>query len=274
MKKRIFIYGDSYSEIQITRNGVNSNFTWPKLLNNNCYDVFSSAIGGSSTEYSFLKFIKDVEEGKFKSNDVIIFQFSYVGRYNFKHHLEKQPWTSWYSKMIYTNDNIFLENEWHRKNKNFLMFYEENKSFELAILNQISYYHVIKTFSELNKDILFIVLNADENMYFNNINIVNTTNLLISSLSLDVISRNELISSVRIFKDVRPNHLSVPNLKIFANLIDIIIKTKNIEHLSQDKFLTKIYQWPKSFNDVINLINNKILPDDYDLNNLKKFINY
>ena len=182
---KLFIYGDSYSN--------STKFeTWPKLVADGLnYELVNSAVPGSSTEYSFLKWSNDVKEHTFAPNDKIIFVISSPGRLHFEYQLFADPSSG--SRFTFQNlDTKDSKNFWHTANKDKIRWYLQHRSLELNQLTHEAYLNTFKVFAFENPTIDFLALNNSHYENILNLNI-EPSNFFHPKISLQEVSSNEQV---------------------------------------------------------------------------------
>lgn len=259
---RLVVYGDSY----VSHDYADEADCWPNLLAGMLkVPIVNKGISGSSTEYSFKKFIEDWKEKFFKEDDVVIFQLSTVGRLHLRHQMNDDPGTA---SRYWGNINFYdPQNKWFLENKDQLEWLIINLDLELTRFNQQAYIHVLRSFAELNPGITLLVISNPKvnldypiaplppNMFFP------------TGVSLQEITYNEVRSPytwedwTRYTKfDSRVNHLTNPNLEILARLAYQTIVNKTIEHWTLDSFEQNNIDIIRTYAQYIGYVDTKVIP--------------
>ena len=234
----LFVYGDSFaSPSAITKE------TWVNILADSLnYQVVNNAVLGSSTEYSFFKFVKDAQNDIFKEEDIIIFVISSPGRLYFNYQLFDDPSTG--SRFLGPIRKTDLSNLWYKQNKDNIKWYVRNTNQELNQINHESYIEVLKSFARKNPKLTFFVMHNPEPLNLFKLDQC-PPNFFMPDICLVEISNREIIDQTnRDFSswtrytdiDCRLNHLTNPNHKILANSIKNTITKKTIDFWNYDLF--------------------------------------
>lgn len=237
----MYVYGDSFAAPSTLTQTI-----WVKILADSLnLKLVNNAVRGSSTEYSFLKFIKDLQSNTFKPGDAIVFVISGPGRLHFNYQLFRDPSTA--SKFLGEVDVTDPANVWYKQNKNNIDWYIKNYNQEINQINHASYIHVLKSFAEENANIPVIVL---QNPRINNDLQPKITpeNFFLPTVSLLEVSNNEAVSGDANFEDwteytdidCRLNHLTNPNHIILADAVKQTFINKTIDFWNYDLFQKSI----------------------------------
>lgn len=256
---KLFIYGDSYSN--------STKFeTWPKLVADGLnYELVNSAVPGSSTEYSFLKWSNDVKEHTFAPNDKIIFVISSPGRLHFEYQLFADPSSG--SRFTFQNlDTKDSKNFWHTANKDKIRWYLQHRSLELNQLTHEAYLNTFKVFAFENPTIDFLALNNSHYENILNLNI-EPSNFFHPKISLQEVSSNEQVQKNMEFLewakytrfDARNNHLTIPNHKILTNLILQTLNERSSNFWSVDDFKKNNIDQIRSLKDYDFYVSNALI---------------
>jgi hypothetical protein len=230
-KNTIFIYGDSASASELDHIAPG----WAKMLSDRLdFELLNRAVSGGSTENAFNNFTGDYLSSLFKDGDLIVFQFSTVGRL-FLNHQTEFPRTA----SLYLNPPKFLdkkEHRWYFENKEYLEWYVVNHNLRINDISQAAYKHVLKNLAESNPGVTIVILELDKKQIdfpLGNI----PTNFFAPNFELHKVFSNEIKSRLQYFDwvkytgwDPRINHMSIPNLIKVANLIyDLYTRRIDIE---------------------------------------------
>lgn len=267
---KLFIYGDSfaaYSDFRKSENYV----SWVTLLANRLQvtDILNRAMSGSSIEFSMRNFISDVLNNLIKKEDIIIFIISSQGRIHTVYQNECPVTASQFLRVnTFENDYLDIPKDrlsYFKNNKIFIDWYLKNRDEYLININTAAYIHMLSNFAKNNLSNTLILLNLYD--IKNPINLDFSTNFIYPKVSLMKISTNEFAKGIKwddwvkvTKQDVRYNHLSIPNINIFANLLFEMIGSKDPSIFTYNKFkrnfLDKVI---KSSSDYENYVNNNIL---------------
>jgi hypothetical protein len=271
--KSLRVYGDSFAALELG--------SWTKMLADLLkIPIDNKAISGSSTEYSIYTFINDVKEDEIGDKDIIVFVTSNTGRLYFTQQLEYRPETaSNYTRKLKVFDK---SDEWYWKNKDHIEWWMVNNSTKMQSITFESYVQLLKNFALSKPSCVMVVLQAFNNGYSGDIfNNVPPHNFLRPAIFLRNISHRETdqpyashlnyVDWTEFTKiDPRPNHLTIPNLTILANLLVESIQNLTIDNITYDKFKTNIIDKIISKEQYLKYVADGLLPHRYDiLNNLK-----
>ena len=152
----LHVYGDSYVE------NISSSYeywTGTVAIDLNLRQV-NYGLGGTSTEYSMLKLLADINCNAIESGDVVIFSASSTGRLTFRHQ-QQFPNTSsrFRNQLLVKNfDESLPENQWYCDNKDYLKWYIINSDPIIEKLHHEGCLHIIKNFAESRPDVTVVLL--------------------------------------------------------------------------------------------------------------------
>jgi hypothetical protein len=247
--KTLHVYGDSYCNSGSGAYPSDSYYTrpdWIQLLVTGRHksNLRNFAVSGGSTENAMLKFMKDVEDDSFTSEDVIIFQTSTPGRLHFQFQNDRPETAAPY---WFDVDVLDPKHTWYRQNQRYIKWYLQNFDNNINIINHSCYIQTISNFAKLRPDLTFVIL---QNTFQESpIPLPQSTkNCMIVPIELDTVSNNELrrpytyndwISSTRY--DARVNHLSINNLNKLAELVSESLDTREINNFTYDVFEKRVF---------------------------------
>lgn len=219
-ENRIFIYGDSASASEID----NIAPGWAKMLSNRLeFELLNRAVSGGSTENAFNNFTGDYLSSSFRNGDLIIFQFSTIGRL-FLNHQTEFPRTA----SLYLNPPKFLdkkEHRWYFENKEYLEWYVVNHNLRINDISQVAYKHVLKNLAESYPNLTIVILELDKKQIDFPLGTL-PNNFFMPNIELHKIFSNEIRSRLPYHEwvkytgwDTRINHMSIPNLKKLSDAI-------------------------------------------------------
>jgi len=253
--KTLRIYGDSF--------GVNTdNFqSWPIMLQNKLQiPLVNKSVGGGSTEYAALQFTNDAQNNIIGDDDIVIYIPSTKGRLHFDFQISSHPETA-AGYCHGTDTRPHIDNSWYHKSKEHIEWWMVNASHDIISMNFESYTHLISNVARSKPNATFIMLKHIE--WDHHIpNIVHPNNFLIPPIQFTNITTREIIGGynytdfVEFTKhDPRANHLTIPNLKILAELVYETINTQSIEHFTMDKFKTNVIKKITSTEQYLDYVN-------------------
>jgi len=232
------VYGDSFAAPEVDQK------TWPTLLADQLYmHLDNKAVKGSSTEYAIKTLTTDLHNGVIKKGDVIIYVPSHTGRLHFTYQKDHPETASNYLH----DPNLTLEGEhpWYWNNKHHIEWWLLNCDDQLLKLNHEAYIQLIKNYALARPDCTFLVLPAFQTQT----NIMNGTapeNFLRAEINFYKISHDEVGDNFDYFnwieftkEDPRANHLTLPNLKLLADLLETAILKKNVSNITYKQFKTR-----------------------------------
>ena len=237
--KKLIIYVDSYAEDP-------NLVSWASQLAAKLkIPMLNRGISGTSIEYSIKYFIKDKLSNTISHNDTVIFIFSSPGRHHLKYQNKFPRTASIYSYGRSSNGHNVNDITYYQENKEHIKWYEANKDDDIFKVNASSYLHMLINYARSKPDVTFMVLYMD--ILLHPIELPILDNFLISNISLRQLSDNEFGCDVyfhsfvkKVIADPRYNHLTIPNISIFADLIHKAILTKDTSIITYDKFLRGI----------------------------------
>jgi hypothetical protein len=245
--KKLVVYGDSFAE-----NKPVNDFTigWSILLAAKLkLHYINNAIGGSSIEYSIKKFTHDKLSNDLSADDIIIFIFSNPGRQHLIYQTKNPSSAARFSagNKWWTDNHASesLDKSYYYANEEHIRWFEYNKDNDIYKLNASSYIHMLNSYARNNPSSTLIILNM--NPILHPIDVPVLDNFLISNTSLLKVSNNEFASGINFTTftkktktDPRCNHLSNPNIVIFAELLHKVILNKDVGIINYDSFLKNI----------------------------------
>lgn len=247
--RRIVIFGDSYCA-----DDPSPYVTWPRLIaDTNQYEVINFAMHGSSTEYSLRNFIDFIKDGSIRSDDIIIFQTSTLGRLDFSYQ-ESYPSTATQYQPWNAVHLMGKNHSWYHDNKDHIKWFVVNRNDRSLHLQQTAYLHLVKSFAENNPtNIVILLKNTDPHDYtipFDSF----PSNMFVPKTDLDKISIDEIGCDILEFTkhttyDPRKNHLTIPNRRKLAELIIEIIEKRTIENFTYDSFAKNVMKPIKNKHD-------------------------
>lgn len=224
----LFVFGDSYAE--------DTPGSWTRLLSNSLgFNLKNFARGGSCLEFSYIKLLENIK--KIKKGDVVIFVLTSSVRIDLEYTITEQPTFGW------------LTNNLQRfPNPDFVKEYLLNRSMDIVDNKHLLYISFIHMLSTQLPETKFIVIPGFPKEAKINFKLSTHNFLFLNSFSLQKISNKEwnwfkvsMKSFERIFKiDLRENHLTVPNLKQLASMVEKVIKHWDSTYYVQDEFFKKI----------------------------------
>jgi hypothetical protein len=238
--KKIWVFGDSFVAPDRNRNA-----SWPDILSELLnLPLVNRGVSGSSTEYSIKQFTISLWQHNICDDDIVIFSCSNVGRMHFDYQ-NIQPHTAVW-KDINQQKNTELGYEWFRDNKKYIDWYYANIDLDSLSIAHQGYTHILKNFAETRSGPVILLTNFSQEAFSIPLgNIPN--NFLHPDIQLFNISEAELYQSSYTewtkwsgCSDLRVNHLSIPNLKILAQMMKDAIQNLDIGCLTYDQFKQNI----------------------------------
>ena len=256
--KTLRVYGDSFAA------PADQYLGWADMLSAQLsIPIVNKGVSGSSTEYSILNFIDDINNNIIQDGDIVVFVASTPGRLNFAFQNCQRPETaSEYLHSPIVNDR---DHTWYHVNRRHIEWWMVEQDHRLNALTHEMYINTIKDVASIKPNVLFIVLQNSE------LGAVLPTsnppaNFLRSYAYLCTVSNDEMSAPMdyREFTkytkfDFRINHLTIPNLTILSNLLFDSIQSSNIDNITYDKFQSKNIPQIKSKEDYFNLIEQGLL---------------
>jgi hypothetical protein len=260
------IYGDSFGA------SVDQSMqSWVTILKEKLQiPLVNKAVFGGSTEYAALKFVNDVEKDVIKDNDIVIYIPSTKGRLHFDFQISNHPETAaGYCHGPDTRPNV--DNSWYNKGKEHIEWWMVNASHDIISINFESYTHLISNVARSKPNATFIILKHIE--WDHHVpNIIHPDNFLMPSVLLRDITENEIIGGYSYMDfveftqyDPRSNHLTIPNLKILAELVYETINTQSVKNFTIDKFKNNLIERITSKEQYLEYINQGYLDYSYHI---------
>jgi hypothetical protein len=256
---RILVYGDSYVDGNWSENA------WVNKVGHRLgVPVVNKAVGGSSTQYSMINFVRDIENYAIKDNDLIIFSVTQSSRIHFMHH-NRYPNTAAYKFNYMHKQKHRSEYQWYYDNQTRLEWFFSNRDEFLDEVNHNCYIHFLRNFAESRPSITMLLL---FNIFYE-VDIPYShcpENFLKPNISLYHASDNEFKSG-RVFENItkyldldpRTNHFSNPNLEVLADLAIESINSGDITNYTYDRFNQKILDPISSVDQYMDYVNRGLL---------------
>jgi len=268
--KGIHVYGDSFTSRDWA--GIDS---WPDIMAKKINAVVNTnAKAGSSTEYSMLKFAKDVHANTIRDGDIVIFVLSTPGRIPLKFINEHYP----EGGVLFIREphkaSTTREAEchkWYWDNKEHIDWFLVNFDRELHILNHECYFNTVLNFARSRPNVTVVMFDSIEINYRMLRGDFPKNFLYPSRFYLFEIAcrefvfydkkRNERADAYRLwtkylnYVDPRINHLSIPNINILVDQILYSMENSTVENFTLDKFVTDLFEYPvdeKRYEEYIN----------------------
>jgi hypothetical protein len=224
----LFVFGDSYAEDTLG--------SWTRLLSDSLgFNLKNLARGGSCLEFSYIKLLENIK--KIKKGDVVIFVLTSSVRIDLEYTITKQPA---FGSAISSVEQF--------PNPNFVKEYLLNRSTDIVDNKYLLYISFVYMLSTRFSETKFIVIPGFPEESKINFKLDSDNFLFLNSFSLQKISNQEwnwLKLSMKTFErifniDLRENHLTVPNLKELATMLEEVIKYWDSTRYNENRFLRKI----------------------------------
>lgn len=273
MHKNAYVFGSSFTAPWCKKN----NISWVDFLKNYGYHINNSSCEGVCNAYIMHEFYKLSKNTVFLDNDIILFQFSYLGKLDLEYQILQDPITA--ARYIKSSDKIIdkKNNIWYFDNEKFIRWYIANKHIQTEKIYTSGYLHMLHTFAVNNPKVTVIILHDMNYIFDDFIPIIDIPEnfLWVRDLSLNDISFNEL-RGIKIEEwvkysslDLRVNHISKINHEILQEAIMKAIHTRSVKHIDIDMFSKNIFDYPiktiEEFNDHVcrDLLVGFDVPDYY-----------
>jgi hypothetical protein len=248
MYKNAYIFGSSFTAPWYKKD----NIAWVDFLKNHGYHINNLSCEGVCNAYIMHEFYKLSKNTAFLDNDIVLFQFSYLGKLDLEHQILSEPMTA--ARYVKSPDKIMNKNKnnWYFDNKKFIRWYIANKHQQTEKIYTSAYLHMLHTFAVNNPKVNVIILHDMDYIFDDFIPIIDIPEnfLWIRDLSLNDVSFNEL-RGIKIEEwvkysliDLRVNHMSKINHEILQQAIIKAIDTRSVKHINIDMFSKNILDHP------------------------------
>lgn len=270
---KLVIYGDSFVNHNNYLDIQNKQYCWPeKVAKNLGLNYINNAVSGSSAEYSMYKFVKDIENERIDSDDLVIYVQTNGNRLYSSHFIHKEPnmscsFTGLSKKEIKLGPRYY----YFRENYDHLVWHYNSIEPKVNSLHHESFLHSIKNYAVNNPGVKILLLLLESMPEFGEMDHFGflknlPKNLYFPNLSLNSISRDEFVDDWNVGKwsrligyDPRLNHFSRPNLKTLVNLTTDTFKNGGVKDWTKDKFITKIFSRADTLEEYLDYCNRKLL---------------
>ena len=268
--KKILVYGDSFAASE------NKDCpSWVEMLGKKLQlDIVNRAVSGSSTEHAISCLIKDISDGIFEKDDIVIFVASTSGRMHFSFQRTRPETASQYWHEVDTSNP---KHQWYKDNKKYLEWWMVNYDNKIISIHHELYVHALKNLAaEYPSCSVVYLLNSDHG--YSNIDVLPLgkipNNFLKPNIYLITVSTNEIIDykSYNDFveytgNDPRINHLSINNLKNLSSLIEYALVNNTVDHISYSAFEQQIFKKIQTPDQYLSYIGKELLYKMSDISN-------